>query len=171
MGAHELSIISNDYLPEIWNLSTINTNHQDWFQLSPNGDLILLPENGNNGDVLTIDYVICNGECAQLCDTANITVHYAYNSHKDVIVSDVLTLNGDGKNDALIFKDLNTTTNQGIQIFNRWGNLVFAQAPYQNNWKGINSHGQDLPNGTYYYILSIVDAEGDIIQGDVLLIR
>ncbi len=59
----------------------------------------------------------------------------------------------------------------GIQIFNRWGNLVFAESPYTNQWNGTNQSGANLPNGTYYYILTINRAEGNIIKGDVLLVR
>jgi len=171
IGSQEFSLFTNDYLPANWEFFLLNTNHPDWFLTDSNGWVNVESQKGEEGEVLTIDYMICDATCNKLCDTANAIIQYDHSAKEDVLVSDVLTLNGDGKNDALIFKDLNTATNQGIQVFNRWGNLVFAEAPYQNSWKGTNQNGDPMPNGTYYYILSIVSANGDIIQGDVLLIR
>ncbi len=51
-----------------------------------------------------------------------------------------------------------------VEIFNRWGNLVYKEEDYNNNWTGkINSGiqltGDDLPSGTYYYIIKIEDEE------------
>lgn len=51
-----------------------------------------------------------------------------------------------------------------IEIFNRWGNLVFKEDVYNNNWNGktnsgINIVGEDLPSGTYYYFIKIDDEE------------
>lgn len=169
--AQEISLIFNDYLPENWAIFTLNTNHPDWFQLKTDGTLVLQPHKNNSDDILTIEYIICNSICSNLCDTTNVTIRYKLTPKNEPIVSDVLTLNGDGKNDRLVFKNLNTLTNQGIKIFNRWGNLVFAEAPYQNTWDGKNKNNQALPNGTYYYILSILNANGQTVQGDVLLIR
>ena len=168
-NTQEESIITNDILPDDWSLFVNNTNHPSWFQLQSNGTITLYPPNTPN-DVLTIEYILCNSTCDQLCDTADIYIEYPL-PNNEVYVSDVLTLNGDGKNDQLIFKNINALNNEGIQIYNRWGNLIFAQAPYQNNWDGKNQNGELLPNGTYYYILNINRANGDIIQGDVLLIR
>ena len=42
----------------------------------------------------------------------------------------------------------------GIRIFNRWGNLLYEEKPYLNQWDGINNNGSLLNNGTYYYILT-----------------
>jgi len=44
-----------------------------------------------------------------------------------------------------------------IQVFNRWGELVFqVNGPYNNTWKGecgfgTNCKSGKLPDGTYYY--------------------
>ncbi|HHJ49921.1 MAG TPA: hypothetical protein ENJ88_03345, partial [Phaeodactylibacter sp.] len=49
--------------------------------------------------------------------------------------------------------------------------VVFQQAPYENNWEGTNQTGEPLPEGTYYYILRLNVAEGEIIKGDITIIR
>lgn len=51
-----------------------------------------------------------------------------------------------------------------VEIYNRWGNLVFKDEDYKNNWSGkLNSglqvSGDDLPTGTYYYIVKVEDED------------
>lgn len=68
--------------------------------------------------------------------------------------------NGDGKNDEFIIVGLENYPNNKLEIYNRWGNKVFEQAPYDNTWKGsvknIDGYiiGEGLlPSGTYFYLL------------------
>ena len=47
-----------------------------------------------------------------------------------------------------------------VKIFNRWGAMIYESNNYQNDWNGTASKGSvgnadTLPNGTYYYILTI----------------
>jgi hypothetical protein len=48
---------------------------------------------------------------------------------------------------------------------------VFTQRPYKNEWRGVNSMNQPLPDGTYYYILRLNVPNGKIEKGDVTIIR
>ena len=34
------------------------------------------------------------------------------------------------------------------------GNILYDQKPYENNWDGVNMEGNNVINGTYYYILT-----------------
>ena len=166
-----VDIISNDSLPDDWTIEIINSNYSDYFSVNYDGDIEIYSHLAQKGDLLNITYQICDQACTELCSTGQIHVNFNFlDQHKDVLVSDVLTLNGDGKNDILFFKTL-TYNNMGIQVFNRWGDLVFAENPYTNQWNGTNQSGANLPNGTYYYILTINRAEGNIQKGDVLLVR
>ena len=61
--------------------------------------------------------------------------------------------NGDGKNDSFIIHGLSKFPNNTFKVFNRWGNEVFSVENYSNiEWYGQNSHGEELPEGTYYVI-------------------
>ena len=65
------------------------------------------------------------------------------------------TPNGDGQNDAFIIHGIEGYRDNQLLIFNRWGNVVFDQLNYQNDWRGENQQGQQLPNGTYFVILRL----------------
>jgi gliding motility-associated-like protein len=88
---------------------------------------------------------------------------------------DIITPNGDGRNDEFIIPDLeenpNKYPNNDIVIFNRWSQVVYKARPYQNEWRGTNQNGQDLPEGTYYYVLTLRDGIKNVIEGSVLIVR
>jgi len=59
-------------------------------------------------------------------------------------------------------------------IFNRWGNKVFEDKDYQNNWGAVspdNSLGSSgsLPTGTYYYIIDAKGEENKKINGYIYI--
>ena len=90
----------------------------------------------------------------------NITVN-------DLIVPSVITPDGDGKND--FFKIGEFIDKVELIIINRWGNEEFTNSNYLNDWSGLNSKGQKLPNDTYFYILKFKN--GSIKKGSVLIKR
>ncbi|MGG7661415.1 gliding motility-associated C-terminal domain-containing protein [Dyadobacter sp. BHUBP1] len=58
-------------------------------------------------------------------------------------LSNVITPNGDGKNDFFIVP----VASSSLEIFNRWGKSIFKSADYKNNW------GKGIANGTYLYVV------------------
>ena len=65
-------------------------------------------------------------------------------------VPNVITPNNDNNND---YFDLTSLDVSRIEIFSRWGRLVYEQNNYTNQWYGQNMRGKELPDSTYYYIL------------------
>ncbi|MGJ8661012.1 MAG: gliding motility-associated C-terminal domain-containing protein, partial [Bacteroidota bacterium] len=72
------------------------------------------------------------------------------------IIYNIITPNGDGKNDFLFIKGLNTVDKYLINIFNPNGNLIFQSDDYNNDWGGTYN-GQIVPDGTYLYAVEIND--------------
>jgi len=79
-----------------------------------------------------------------------------------------LSPNNDGLNDYLVIPGILRHPESRLQVFNRWGHAVYdSQGPYQNDWDGhpnVNgSYVLDgdgiLPNGVYYYILTLSPTE------------
>ena len=66
----------------------------------------------------------------------------------------IITPNGDGKNDTFHIDNIEHYPNALLKIFNRWGKKIFETREYQNNWGGVYND-QILPNSTYYYSLEL----------------
>ncbi|MDM9632821.1 gliding motility-associated C-terminal domain-containing protein [Robiginitalea aurantiaca] len=79
--------------------------------------------------------------------------------------------NGDGINDFLVIRDIATFPDNSIQVFNRYGQLVFeAQNIVEEQlWDGTQ-YGKQVPKGTYYYILDLGPEIGTT-KGWIQLIR
>ena len=71
--------------------------------------------------------------------------------------------NGDGINDTLIINCIENFPNNTLEVYNRWGNIVYKKRGYNNDWTGISNgratinKSEELPVGTYYYILDFGD--------------
>lgn len=74
-----------------------------------------------------------------------------------------MTPNGDGANDELILDGIDESPNNMLEIFNRYGVLVYSKANYQNNFDGQSNRegaierGSGLSSGIYFYILTMHD--------------
>ncbi|MEZ2415404.1 gliding motility-associated C-terminal domain-containing protein [Muriicola sp. E247] len=74
-----------------------------------------------------------------------------------------MTPNGDGTNDKLVLEGIDESPNNILEIFNRYGVLVFSQSNYQNNFDGQSNResvvkkGTGLASGIYFYILTMHD--------------
>ncbi len=94
----------------------------------------------------------------------------------DLFIPEVFSPNADGINDKFVILGLERYPNNSVIIINRWGNKVFEAAPYNNDWDGTNQFGitiggNQLPVGTYYYILNLGDSENKPIRGFIYLTR
>lgn len=85
--------------------------------------------------------------------------------------------NGDGKNDVFIVDCINQYPNNSLSIFNRYGTLVYQVDDYKNDWSGTSNKGavfnskEDLPSGTYFYVLTINAEEKKEKSGWIYIIR
>ncbi|WP_323788147.1 gliding motility-associated C-terminal domain-containing protein, partial [Psychroserpens sp.] len=71
--------------------------------------------------------------------------------------------NGDGVNEAFVIDCIETFPNNKLEVYNRWGNIVYSKQGYRNDWNGTSNgraviNGSDqLPVGTYYYVIDLGD--------------
>lgn len=73
---------------------------------------------------------------------------------KDFVVPNTFTPNNDGINDLWTIDYLYLYPNHRVQVFNRYGQLVFESKNYNSPWNGTYK-GKPLPVGTYYYIIEL----------------
>lgn len=57
---------------------------------------------------------------------------------------------GDNLNDYFDLEGLNV---KKLEIFNRYGTKVYTKANYSKEWYGQSDKGDELPDGTYYYVI------------------
>jgi len=74
-----------------------------------------------------------------------------------------MTPNGDGINDFLQIEGIEGSPNNVLQIYNRYGRMVFSLKNYTNEFNGISNvnaviaKNEGLPSGIYYYIITLND--------------
>ena len=99
-------------------------------------------------------------------DTINVTIE---------IICETLTIisgfspNGDGINDNFTILGVQNYPDNSLLIFNKWGEKIFHQKGYANNWNGEKDHGDSLPEeeSLYYYVFN--DGKGKSYSGYVKL--
>lgn len=70
----------------------------------------------------------------------------------------LLTPNGDEQNDFWVIENLEYFPDNEVTVWNRWGQVVFSEKNYQNNWDG-KAQGKELPEGAYYFLVNIAGGE------------
>ncbi len=73
----------------------------------------------------------------------------------------LITPNGDEKNDILEFTSLTKFGENSLKVYNRWGDLVYQKVNYQSDDERFDGtyKGQPLPAGNYYYVLAFRSGE------------
>ncbi|SDB47304.1 conserved repeat domain-containing protein/gliding motility-associated C-terminal domain-containing protein [Flavobacteriaceae bacterium MAR_2010_188] len=78
-----------------------------------------------------------------------------------LIVYNEFSPNGDGVNETFIIDCIENYPTSKLEVYNRWGNIVYETTGYKNDWSGTSNgravigKGEDLPVGTYYYVIDL----------------
>lgn len=79
-----------------------------------------------------------------------------------LLIPNLITPDGDFMNDTWTINGIENFPNAEVEIYNRWGNLVYYSSPYMNDWDGAVNRGATIdgndgkvPVGTYFYILRL----------------
>ena len=121
------------------------------------------------------EYQICNK--FDNCDNANV---YVWVTDFEFLIPEAFSPNGDGINDYFEILGIENFENNSITIINRWGNKVYEAKNYGINsnpkfWDGKSNTGyrignEELPTGTYFYVLNLGNGEKPI-SGSIYLDR
>ena len=95
-----------------------------------------------------------------------------------LMVHNAITPNDDGFNDLFYIENIDNTfcfpTNK-VEIYNRWGTMVYETKQYNNSdrsFRGLSegkvtvNKSDELPTGTYFYILEYTNASGEVMKKD-----
>ncbi|MFN6036859.1 MAG: gliding motility-associated C-terminal domain-containing protein [Bacteroidota bacterium] len=97
------------------------------------------------------------------------TVTVYVNEFDGLIFYNTFTPNGDGENDTWVIPNISKYPDNVLEIYNRYGQLIFRRSGYNNEWDG-KYFGQELPTGTYFYYLNTRTEKGTY-KGSVTIMR
>ena len=136
---------------------------------SSNGSFTYTPEGNFFGtDIFT--YQICDKATTANCPSAKVKLILLKDENAPVFVPNSFSPNGDGINDYYQIGGIYNYENPVLEIYNRWGQLVFKKDHYGDIgywgseaeawWNGRSNNkmtlgNQDVPSATYYYILKL----------------
>ncbi|MFN5415502.1 MAG: gliding motility-associated C-terminal domain-containing protein [Flavobacteriia bacterium] len=104
------------------------------------------------------------------CESAPSQVTVTINSC-GITVPTAFTPDGDLTNDTWHIENLNEFFPEcRVTIYNRWGSQLFESIGYKDEWKG-DYNGNDLPVGSYYYIIEFNDGKTENQNGTVSIIK
>ena len=95
------------------------------------------------------------------------------NSGDCFLIPTLITPDGDPFNQTWVINGIENYLNAEVEIYNRWGNMVYFASPYNNNWDGMVNRGTTIdstgkvPVGTYFYIIRLNDPDNKEFKGYV----
>jgi gliding motility-associated-like protein len=95
-------------------------------------------------------------------------------SEQDVFIPEGFSPDEDGRNDRFVIYFTQGRTVK-LEVYNRWGNLVYKNDDYLNDWNGTANqgtilYGEALPESTYFYLINIA-GEDETRKGYLTLWR
>lgn len=116
-----------------------------------------------------IVYWLTDLVCGNTTDTLTLIVQDC-----NTVIANIPTMftpNSDSKNDVFIIPQLSVLYPEcRVEIYNRWGGLVYESDGYANAWDGTYK-GESVPMGTYFYHIHLNNADDTRIEGSISIIR
>lgn len=180
-ASHDWNVLDNDgYVsdnPNIsWTVEAKNTG-QLFGDLDFNSDGTFTYHLTSRTSVDSFTYCLVYDQCPELrySDSAKVVIRIDSVLIATSEQADAFSPDGDGMNDFFIIPDLEDGELNEVTIFNRWGQLVFERAGYDNVnvvWNGNYKNTKNpLPAGTYYYVIRQDIGKGKLRYGQVVLVR
>ncbi|MDN3603817.1 T9SS type B sorting domain-containing protein [Belliella kenyensis] len=159
-----ISYVSSSALPsdpEIHTTSSFISSKLSWQipEFPPGASLTIRLLVRSIEQMLKNPYTITN-RVSVISDSEDVSPEDNFDTDVNTIIPffipNVITPNEDQKNDSFKIKGLGKFAENEIKILNRYGDQVFEQRDYQNDWQA-----DKLPAGIYFYVLRGIEAGGE----------
>lgn len=108
------------------------------------GNIYFVSSSQAGAGVYTITVTdLCNHQSST---TVDITITAC-----EIQIPNVVTANGDNRNDYFRIRGLENFAGSALSVYNRWGKQIYTNEDYHNDWK------PDMNSGTYFYVLNLQD--------------
>ncbi|MBB2144425.1 T9SS type B sorting domain-containing protein [Pedobacter sp. LMG 31464] len=115
----------------------------------------------------TTTYTVTGTNASGCTSTQSITIQVS--DDYQITTQNILTPNGDGKNDKFIIQNIDYYPNNTVKVFDRSGRIVYSKKGYDNQWDGT-FNGIPLASDAYYYTIDF-GANIDPFKGYITIIR
>ena len=160
------------------NLLPDGTTGGVWVDVSNTGALngnIFSPSEVSSIGNYILQYEITEGNCPRVYEvTMNVNDDCLVFPCDAIVIHNAFSPNGDALNQYFSIENIENTecyTSNTVEIYNRWGVLVYEVENYNNNdrrFEGISegratlNKNAELPTGTYFYIINYTTPEGNV---------
>ena len=119
-------------------------------------------QDGSSNSQLTVTeagkyWVNASDYCGNSSDTVNFM-------NPVIFIPNLITPNRDGENDSLVIET--NITDLSLEIYNRWGDKIFSDVQYKNEWNADN-----INDGIYYYYIANKNVCGIERKGWIEVLR
>jgi len=115
-------------------------------------------------DIYTVE--ITDANMCTFIDTIEVTLL----AETCLRISTLFTPNGDGKNDVWRIESIQLYPNAIVEVYTRWGKLIFrSDSGYKDPWDGTFK-GKELPMDSYHYIIDLGDGSTPVV-GSITIVR
>jgi len=138
-------------------------------QKGNNGDFTYIPKPGVTNERDTIYYYVCDFNNPPLCVMDTILIRITpFLRLTDIRIPDGFSPNGDLVNNTFKIGDIEAM-NIELNVYNRWGSLVYQNDKYNNTWDGVPNKGLNIgdgpvPDGTYFIVVKLKDTDESVVK-------
>lgn len=168
-----VNVIANNLMPEVadtaicpdsYAILQANSNYTiHWFD-DPSGDNEVASGLTYTTPILTTQTTYYVMEQDEYCESDMIPVTVGIENCEDIIIPNVITPNGDNKNEVFIVAGLGIDC-FNCKIFNRWGRLLYEWNDASQGWDGTNqNNGKLVEDGVYYYVVTYCNYKNENFQ-------
>jgi gliding motility-associated-like protein len=105
----------------------------------------------------TYSATLTNSICS-VSDSKRVEVDYC---DFEFALPNVFSPNEDGKNDVFKPVIIENISSLKIDIYNRWGTLVYSTTETTVDWLGFSLSGEPVADGVYFWTVDFTDYEGN----------
>lgn len=138
------------------------------FQSDQQNPLVTNDADFDNSGMYILSVIDANG-----CSGQDTTMVEVTNNENCLKIPNLVTPDGDLHNDTWDIIGLDAFENAEVEIYNRWGNMVYYASPYDTPWDGTVNKGTTIdgegkvPVGTYFYIIRLNEGDKPPFKGYV----